>query len=307
MVVENLTFLVLGPVLRSRTKLREVLRTYAYKSEVKHDRTLVGVADQFAPGGEPQKIDLLFIAASFGGELIAGFLEDSRKFQAVLPPIVIFIDDKKLEKSEAITSLYLEGIDGFISEPYSANELLTLIPSLVSKGGKVLPREVKVKRAAEFLVNDAKSKIDELAAQQMQGEESGGYALRGLRQLSKKLEQVVEQDPAQYAEIVAKVFEGASPASEALLRKKTSHSQKRLIHPAAVIRDMMRSRKITMERLVASMRSDPADIESLMKEERSIDEKLAKDLSRALGMTWVEWIRIQKDYDALLKKRTKKR
>jgi len=306
MQFENLTFLVLGPVLRSRTKLREVLRTFVYKSEVRHDRTLVGVSDQLSAVTDGAKIDLLFLAASLGKDAITCFLEESRSRQTRLPPVVVFIDDRKVEKAEAITALYLDGIDGFIAEPYTSEDMLQLIHALVSKGGKVLDAEVRTKRAAEFLVNDAMAKIEELALQQMQGEEPGGYALRDLQQLSSKLEKAVEQDPTQYGEMLAKVFERAKPASEALLRHKASRAKKRAIHPAAVIRDVMRSRKISMERLIQSMRTDPAEIERLMKEERSIDEALAKDLSRALGMTWVEWIKIQKEYDALMKKRDRK-
>jgi plasmid maintenance system antidote protein VapI len=306
MRVENLTFLVLGPVLRSRTKLREVLRTFVYKSEVRHDRTLVGVSDQLGAGAEGSKIDLLFIAASFGQELITSFLEECRSRQSLLPPVVVFIDDRKLEKGESITALYLDGIDGFISEPYTSEDMLQLIHALVSKGGTVLDAEAKTKRAAEFLVNDAMAKVEGLAVQQMQGEDPGGYALRDLQQLSSKLAKAAEQDPALYGEMLARVFERAKPASEAMLRQKASRAKKRAIHPASVIRDMMRSRKISMERLIQSMRSDPAEIEKLMKEERSVDEALAKDLSRALGMTWIEWIKIQKEYDALSKKRERK-
>ncbi|NDC36746.1 MAG: hypothetical protein EBZ48_01700 [Proteobacteria bacterium] len=62
-----------------------------------------------------------------------------------------------------------------------------------------------------------------------------------------------------------------------------------------------------MERFLSSMRTDPAEVELLMKEQRSIDEQIAKDLSRALGMTWTDWIKLQREYDAALKKRNRRK
>ncbi|NDC36438.1 MAG: hypothetical protein EBZ48_00100 [Proteobacteria bacterium] len=304
MMLENLSFLIASPDLDSRTKLREVLRAFVYKGTIHQERSLHGLAGRFKPERKAieGEINGLFVASSFGRAAIVSLLQEADSIGAKLPPVVIFINDKQLEDSTEVAALYLEGIDGFIREPYSSDELLALINTLGNQSQRTISAEAKVKKAAEFLLFDAMAHIDELARQQMQGLEPGGYPLKNLRAVSKVLSKLSGKNLPLYFELVTAVFQKGKPASEAELARKTRRVQKKAVHPGAVIKEMMKARNLSTDRLLASLRVDPADFDALLNEKREIDQNLARELSRTLGMSSVEWLRLQREYDKSAKK-----
>jgi len=306
MLLENLSFLIVSPDLDSRTKLREVLRTFVYKGTIRQERALRGLAATFQPQQlKSNKVDTLFIASSFGQEAILAFIHECQSIGAKIPPIVIFMNTRESETSTAVANLYLEGVDGFISEPYSSEEVLRLVQTLKNQPPKAVATEAKLRKAAEFLLHDAMAHVDEMAKQLMAGEEAGGYPLKNLRAVSKRLEAYSSEHPELYADLVSHVFQKAKPASEAELNRKSRQAKKLAQHPGAVIREMMKARNLTAERLLGSLRIDPQDFDALLKEQRGIDDVIAKELARILGMTPTEWVRLQREYDARSQKRKK--
>lgn len=302
MLLENLSFLIASPDLESRTKLREVLRAFLYKGTLLQERSLHGLAARFKSIKKEESLAALFIASSFGRAAITGLLQEAKSSGAKLPPVVIFINDQQLEDSTEVASLYLEGIDGFIREPYSSDELLALVRTLTDQSERAVSSEAKVKRAAEFLLYDAMGHVDELARQQMLGQEPGGYPLKSLRSVSNALKKLSEKSLPLYFDLLATVCQRAKPASEADLMRKTKRVQKKVSHPGSVIKEMMRARGLSRDRLLASLRVEPTEFDALINEQRGIDQVFAKELARTLGMTSVEWIRIQREYDNKSKK-----
>jgi addiction module HigA family antidote len=302
MLLENLSFLIASPDLESRTKLREVLRAFVYKGTILQERSLRGLSVKFQAQAKDDPINAVFVAASFGRDAIIGLLQEAESIGARLPPIVIFINGKNLEDSTEVASLYLEGVDGFIREPYSSDELLALVNTLNNQTQRAVSQEAKVKRAAEFLLFDAMAHVDELARQQMQGQEPGGYPLKNLRAVSEVLKRLSEKNLSLYFDLMASAFQKAKPASESEIARKARRVQKKIVHPGALIKEMMRSRNLSKERLLASLRIEPADFDALLNEQRGIDQDIAKELARTLGMTSVEWLRLQREYENKTKK-----
>ena len=302
MLLENLSFLIVSPDLDSRTKLREVLRAFVYKGTIHQERTLRGLPARFKSLGKDEKIHTLFVASSFGRSAISGLLQEAAGLGAKLPPIVVFINDKELEDSTEVASLYLEGIDGFIREPYSSDELLALINTFLNQAQRAVSAEAKTKRAAEFLLYDAMAHIDDLARQQMHGHDPGGYPLKNLKTVSRVLRKLSEKNLPLYFDLMSSVFERARPASEADLARKTKKVQKKVVHPGALIKEMMRARNLSKERLLTSLRVEPGDFDALLNEQLGIDQVMAKELARTLGMTSVEWLRLQREFENKAKK-----
>ncbi len=295
-VTQGLSVLIASPEMASRTKLREILNSFLYKGRLDSERSLDSILNHLTSPAQ-KKVDLLFLASSFGRKELISFMDQARShLKSKMPPAIVFLNSSVLDKTAEVAALYLAGIDGFISEPYSHQELSLLIESLLSGNKEAVDPKDKMKKAAEFLLTDAMGHVDALAKQVIAGSQPGGYPLKDLRHISGSLKTLFEQSPDEYANALFAAFQRAEPF-EARQERSSARRATKAVHPGSIVRELMQARQFSVERITQILHLEKADLELLLGEKMSINEALAQTLSLALGKTPREWLRLQSEYD----------
>jgi len=295
MNLENLTVWIASPNSRTRAKLREVLKAVIYKANIQIAQSLQGFTDGTISNERPQ---FIFASFSLGKEPIAKYLEQTAGLAGKEKPTVILtMDAKGGDDAASIAALYLKGAAGFISEPYSTTELSQLLTTLLVNPPSVDDKSRALK-ATGFMLSDAMAHLDLWAAQRMRGNESGGYAHRDLKALSKDLSRAYDADTDGYSKIICDVFEKARPPAESLMRTKIKRPVVRLVHPGTIIQEVMKQRLLTAQRVATMLKMEEPDFEALLNGKRDVDADLSKELARVLGRSSREWLKLQTDYDA---------
>ena len=298
-LLENLSVILVIPDLPSKTKLREVLRAILYKGEVQYERSIKDLEKKLGEAAT-EKLDIAFISGKYPPAEITAFLKNVKQVSLKpAPAIIVALPSSSAQSSGMIASWYLEGVAGFISEPYTAQDLAELLVKILEQRSKNAPIEdsVKSRKASSFLLTDAMNLVDEVARLSAEGKE-GGYALRDLKNLSKNFAEHYAQDPKGFEDAIVATFQKATPPAWAkgVARKKVKSKSAK--HPGVLIWEMMSQRGLTEDRLVELLRIDAATVTALTRGQIAVDDNIAQSLSRIFGMSPREWLRMQADFDA---------
>ena len=68
-------------------------------------------------------------------------------------------------------------------------------------------------------------------------------------------------------------------------------------HPGRIIKELLKSRKLSLEFLAGRFSIDKEEFQKIMNEEAPLTKELAADLSRILGETPSHWLRMQAAFD----------
>lgn len=298
-LLDKLSVLIVIPDLQSKTKLREVLRSVVYKGEVHYERSIKELDKKLA---DPitAKYDVAFISGKFIPADISTFLKGLRESSSKkLPSIIIALTSATSHPSGTIAAWYLEGVAGFISEPYTAEDLSELLTKVIEQRTKSFPIEgsIKARKASNFLLTDAINLVDEVARLSYEGKE-GGYALKDLKMLSKSFADYFNQDPKGFEEALVESFiKAKAPAWVKAANSKKSKS-KVAKHPGIVVWEILGQRGIGEDRLASLLKVEAEIAAALTRGNIAVDEALAQNLSRIFGMTPREWLKMQAEYDA---------
>lgn len=296
MSLENLSIIIVDPKSGRRGKLREVLRTFVYKGRVEHALTVRELEERLAE--KDANIDIIFLAYAFGDEAITQLLAKlAGRESGESPPIIVTLDSHTTETTVSVAGLYMAGAAGFICEPYSTDQVGRLLEAIRGSAAKAADG-LRLRRTAGLVVRDAADRLDALVKQQLEGLQPGGYALRELRLLSRTLQKFYQQDPDEYARAALSVFEKSQPLPPEKSKRRQKGAGAAVKHPGAVIKDIMRMRSLSLERLLEIVKIERPDLEQLLDEKVPIDERTAREIARALGKTSREWLKLQKEYDA---------
>ncbi len=245
-----------------------------------------------------ESVDVVFISFTCKDSEISDFIRETKeRFGEASPTFIITIERQSQDTSSAVTALYLEGASGFIAEPYSPEELTTLLGAVQSHKEKV-DSVVKQRRATRFLLLEAVKRVDQLAKVVATGGTNGGFALKELKNISESIRVLYAQSPEVYAEIAADVFGSITPpAGDGLAPKKRRLKKKILQHPGKIVVEIMNERQLTLERLSPSIKVDIQEFELFLNGERPVDDDFSRELSRLFGRTAREWLKMQKEFD----------
>lgn len=295
MNLDGLSIFIINPDLGSRSRLREVIKSCVYKATSAFVQTLREAREKIET---LDSIDVIFISFSFSDKEIAQFIRETKEQLGIeAPTFIISIERQSPETTSAVTALYLEGASGFIAEPYSSEELTTLLTAVQAHKEKV-DSIVKQRRATKFLLHEAMKRIDQLAKVISTGGANGGFALRELKNISESIGVLYAQNPELYAEIAVNVFEAVpAPVSDSAGLKKHRQKKKQLQHPGKVVSDIMGERQLTLERLSPSIKVDIKEFELFINCCRAVDDEFSRELSRLFGRTARDWMKLQKEYD----------
>lgn len=297
--LENLSILIVFPDLEGKTKLREVLRSVLYKGQTAYERALKDL-DKKLIDSSGRNYDLIFISSKLPHTEISEFLKACNALNLPKPPsILVCMPSISSKSSASVAAWYLEGVAGFISDPYTAQDLTELLSKVVEQRGKSDPidAESKARKASKFLLTDAMSLVDEVARLAFEGKE-GGYALKDLKALSKNFSGFYQQDPSGYESAIVETFEKAKvPAWTKTTTRKKAKS-KIAVHPGIVVGQLMAQHGLSEDRLVGLLKLEPESIAALIRGQLEVDKDLAANLARVFGMTSREWLKMQTDFSA---------
>ena len=294
MILDGLSMMIVNGDLTSRSRLREVIKNCVYKGEISLFQGCKEAIQNLELVG---KTDVVLLSFSFGEETIKELVKNiSRSMGASCPAFIVTIEKQTSQTSTKVTSLFLEGVAGFIAEPYSSSELTSLLEIVKVQKEKV-DAVLKQKKATQFLMQEAIKRIDEIAKLLVTPKSNTGFAMRELKNISQTLETLFAQDAESYAEIAIDIFEKV-PAPVGIGGARRGRTKKKVVqHPGKMVMEIMNQRELTLERLKESIKVDLNDFQKFLDCSYNIDDNFSRELARLFGRTPIEWLKLQKEYD----------
>lgn len=294
--LERLKIIVLVPDADSRSTLRDALAAIVFRGDV---RTVRRFEDAQALLEEPEPFDVIFFASAFGSEDLKRFISQvassPRSSNAAL---VLAVDRHTSNKLESVVQTYLGGVDGFISEPYTSEQLQELLLKILDPAReRVIQTKTRVYKSVDLLARQAVSLIDDMWRFRLEGGKGGGASFGELKRVSGSLKDLADKYPQEYLESLAQVFESAEPPDPEYFKRKGSTHAKKAEHPGRIVRSLMDQRGLSRERLLASVRISPEEFDALLSGSLGLNDALAREIARVLGKTAREWMAMQRAYD----------
>ena len=231
MQLDNITIIIINAHINSRSILREVLKSFLYKVKISYAQSLKEAYELIKKG---ENFDVGFVAFELGQPAISDFIASLKNEDlSNAPPFIATLKSRNDNSSSSIASLYLEGVAGFISEPYSSDDILNLLKAITQKK-ETSEQSNKVKKASNLLLNEAMLRIDNVAEQQSRKGEADVLTVRGLKNISKSLETLYQQDSEEYTSALLQAFEKAKPPKEKQVAKKQKAVIKEVPHPGLI-------------------------------------------------------------------------
>lgn len=244
--------------------------------------------------GKPKSC--LFIFLETAPEELMSFLDGiSTSEEAFLPPLTLLVLSGNYLGSHIVADLYLKGVQGFLCEPFSVNDVRELFIALGSKEHREKELRVKRSQTSAFLISNAMSLLDHAAKQK----QKSGYAMKELRKVAAALRQVAPQleENELQSQLVKKFLTAKTEKKTADKIKRKKHLGK-ILHPGIEVFERLERLGVTKERLLAVVEMEPEDLDAFLEGKRPLDEQLAHSLSRAVGETPMYWLERQRDFDS---------
>lgn len=278
----------------SRTRLREALKNVAYKSEIIPAHNVEEVLENFKKG---QVTTAVFINSALGFQKIADFAKAVREDEADTKPLVIVCLRAEHQENGLVASLYLEGVNGFICEPFSVDNLRDLINTAKESSSKGSTSEAKLESASDFLIGGVIEQFDVVSKQQKQTQRHGGYAFKTLQRLSESMKEIYEKIPEKFQEIMLSRFEKVEAPKNSgevhIVRQKVEDAP----HPGKIIGELIAQRGLDLDFLTASIRISKEDFEKILAGTQDLTEQSAREISRGFGRTNQYWVGLQKKFN----------
>ena len=175
------------------------------------------------------KADVIFISYRFERSEVLSFIAEAKQLQNSQDAAFIFVMQTKDQQSSTIAENVLGGLDGFLFEPYSVDQLVE-ITALAAKVKKERSQS-REEAAHKFLLNDVMNQIDQIAYLKSCSYETGP-SLKKLKDMCTVFQALQGDSKEAYFKIVADVFEAAPLPKMVFQRKKyagaSSRVQKRM-------------------------------------------------------------------------------
>lgn len=294
MELDGLIFLIVNPELGSRSRLREVIKTSVYHAHIDlaHD-----VKEAVAKLELNKDIDVVMVSHSIGEEAIRALVVSAAEKCSPVPPSYIVTIEKISHKTMSkVTDLYLEGVSGFITEPYSVSDLSSLLEKVREQRGK-LSAEVRQKKAIKFLILESIKHINQLSLIARDKESERGPLLREMKEASETLKVLQAKNPDLFAEVMVDAFSQVQAPVKEVQEKRIKRKQKTVLHPGKEVDILMQKRGLSLEQLSTSLKVPLEDFSSFLNASTPVDDKLAHELSRLFGKSPLDWLRMQKEFD----------
>lgn len=295
--LEGFKTLIIEPDANVRNRLVVVLKNIIFKGQLNYAKT---PRDAIAKLAEVGKQDCVIITSALELEGIREFINQAQGTPQGKKALYLVSLAKEEKDSSSIATMFLRGIDGFICEPFSADEIQALL--LTAKDARAKQESMQDDTARllatlDFLFVDMIGHIDTVAHKFNQDIEDG-YALKSMRETGKTISELFSRIPKeQFERYLIKRFEEAVIPKNYLSKKRSQRKLKAADHPGRIIKDLLKARKLSIEFLAGRISIDKEEFQKIMNEEAPLTKELAADLSRILGETPSHWLRMQAAFD----------
>jgi len=288
-----------------RARLREALNNLLFKPVLRGFSGPKELAEPSSPDEAPQ---VVIVTLSFGKETItkiAALVKGGAEKTGT--KLVVAIDGRGNLESSAVVGLYLNGIDGFVSEPYSIRDIQLLFETLLDPAAAERQAANRTHHSAVFVIHDAMQYIDQISAQLALGEVPSSRAERELSAIGETLRALREQNPGEFEKAVVDAFSNLRAPKVTEVQHQRTLTKPRLYHPGRMIRELTIERNLDLAHLSRLMKITPEDLQQLLDEKISVSEAIAEGLARAFGRSPREWAGFQRDYDKQLAAQKRKK
>lgn len=291
------TILIVDQDMNSRGRLRECLRHTLHRATLtiaRSEREALQLLENLET-----PFDIIFLSTCSGADSVLNFFQKVRELHTVdMPAIIVILKGEQVDSS-FISELYLQGVNGFLKEPFSSVKLLELLQVLESTEASELSEQQKNEAAAGFLIGDAMRYIDQASRKIAAGEQVNQFAMQKLSNLSERIGEISGKISDLFGDILVKKLSSAPTPKELPGKKKTAITtiDRVLPHPAFVVREMLQERRLSKQKFLEMLNIDPDQIEQFLILQADMDETLAIELSRILGREPKFWLDLQRKYN----------
>jgi addiction module HigA family antidote len=299
--LEGFRTLIIEPDANARNRLVVVLKNIIFKGQLNYAKTPKDAIEKLAVVGQQ---DCIIITSTLELDRIKEFIHRAKSTPEGKKSLYLVSLAKEEKDSSSIASMFLRGLDGFICEPYSADEIQDLL--LTAKEARAKQESMpddssRLAATLDFLVVDMIGHIDTVARKLNQDIEDA-YALRSMRETGKTLSQLYEKVSKEtFERILVRRFEDAKIPKNYVSRNRSQRKLKVADHPGRIIKEILKARKLSVDFLSGRISINKDEFHRIMNEEAPLTKELAADLSRILGETPSHWLRLQSAYDAMKK------
>lgn len=294
--LDNLSLLVVVPDQGARAKLREILKSFLLRPNIIYDQTLKDAEAKIAKG---HRYDAVFISYEIGQREINEALTRLKASVSLkLPPFIVTMRGQK-GGATGVVELYMAGVTGFITEPYTADDIIELLTTVKEnrQALELTNASQKVRKASSFVIAETKGLLNDLARIKVNGETGTGSTLKDVKKLSTVIKELHAQDPTEYLRALLVAFDKSAPPKESARIKKVKKAVKQCKHPGSVIKDIIIRKGLNLDHLMENLKTDVDLFVAFLDEKAALDESLSRELSRLFGRSPVEWMALQKEYN----------
>ncbi len=303
-MLEKFNALIIDPVLDSRVRLREVIRSVAATGETILARTQKEAIDRLENGSS---VHAVFMSSRDSAQSLREFYDKAKNFTATKESLFILTLKGAAKESTYIAPLLLYGFDGFICEPFSSESVRDLLDSAKEAKSKTSSERAKKLALYEFLIGDAIRLIDQIAYKKATTGDpnSGGYALRDLKKVSHEMASLYETVKDRAAEIIVRRFE-AVPVPKEIHNRKRLSVEPRPPSPGEEVQEIMKRRGIDSKRVQEALQLNDQAFQSFLSGELPVTEHIIHALARLVGNTPEYWKQSERRYVSFKRKMEKK-
>ena len=160
--------------------------------------------------------DVVFVSTTFDIKAIEDFIEKAKKTKQGQDSAYVALMKSQSEGNALIATLMMAGVNGFLNEPYSVDNLVE-ITHLATKVRKERS-EAREKAAISLLMKDIMKQIDLVAYLKQSGCEPG-TSLRALKDMCESIQRRSGESLETYLKIAVDIFENAELPKQAFQTK----------------------------------------------------------------------------------------
>lgn len=296
MTLSDLRVLVVDINADARGRLNEVIRSVIYRVKIQSARNHREAIEYLSQG---ESFSVVIAGSARDNTKVLELLSVAQARTDIKTPIFIVSLKAGDQESGFVAQLYQAGVHGFICEPYTAENLSTLLTVARENGSDQVADQVKHLRSVEFLAANAARLLDKIVTGKVLGKKGYVYDVKAFKDLSTSMKDLVEKVGSdRYAQILTQKFgEMDTPTTPRLKNRVARTPKKVVVHPGAMMQQVMLERNLTAEKLLSIIKIEPAEFDALLAQQASLNEVSAREIARAMGKTAKFWLDLQAEWD----------
>ena len=156
------------------------------------------------------KVDAIFIASHLNTHEITSFMSEMSHFLPTRDASIILLLNTSDQEKSFVSNRHLEGVDGFLAEPYSVSSLKKL--ALLTSKTQKKKRDARENLALEHLLPEIVFLIDQIASLKQSGF-AAKISMETFREMCSALHQLPDELKDKYLDQVVSAFDEAELVS----------------------------------------------------------------------------------------------